>query len=99
MLNDVNRTRNDIFMHDYSVDDNQIPAHTKKHKSNENLMENVAKVQGDLTEVFDGKSMALVPTIKGNFPSQVRSGSDASESSKKFKNENAGLLQQPRVQK
>jgi len=98
MFNDANMNANDMFRYDYSLYDKQIPVHTKKRKSDENLMENVAEVDGDAMEVFERKSLALVPTVKGSFVSQDRIESGASESSKKFKNEKAGLLEQPRVQ-
>lgn len=98
-LNDTYMTANDMSLFDYSVHGQQFPAHTKKRKSDENLMENGAKVDEDAMDMLEAKSLSLVPAVKGCFASQYTSESGASESSKKLKNENAGLLEQPRVQK
>jgi len=62
-------------------------------------LNNIAGQEDDSMAVLAGCSTALVPPFEGNFPLEGRSESGILEYLKKTKNENAGLLKQPRVEK
>ena len=80
----------DTMVDDFSIDDKLIPSNTKKGKSDMSLMKNRPKE----------KSLALVPMNPERLSCQeIKGDSGDFESLKKMKNENAGLLKQPRVQK
>jgi hypothetical protein len=87
-------------VYDFPGDDKKLSGHTKKRKSDESTMNNIARQEETTMEILDGFSMALVPASKEKISAQDwRSESGASEYSKKTKNDNAGLLKQPHVKK
>jgi hypothetical protein len=73
----------------------------KKRKSDESFLKvKLVKEDGNIMGGSENSSLALVPWNSGHSsPQGTKVDDDASESSKKFKNENAGLQLQPRVQK
>jgi len=71
-----------------------------KRKPDERVFQNNLDDNEDNTiEVYEDLPMALMPIMLGDNNSQERLGeSELSDASKKMKKENAGLLEQPRVQ-
>ena len=97
--NDDIRLSKDLILYDGPGDDMKLSTYTKKQKSDDNLLNNIAGQEGDSMAVLAGCSTALVPSFEGNFSLEGRSESGTLEYLKKTKNENAGLLKQPRVKK
>ena len=97
--NDDIRLSKDLILYDGPGDDMKLSTYTKKRKSDDSLLNNIAGQEDDSMAVLAGCSTALVPPFEGNFPLEGRSESGTLEYLKKTKNENAGLLKQPRVEK
>lgn len=92
--------RNQVSKVGLPPDDFQSTIHSKKRKPDERVFQNNLDDNEDNTiEVYEDLPMALMPIMLGDNNSQERLGeSELSDASKKMKKENAGLLEQPRVQ-
>ena len=98
---DASTLPDDTFVDEFMADDNKLPFCSKKRQSDGRLLINSSEDgKGTFKEVGEASLLALVPVIQsGNNARQMMDDDEDNEGGKKMKIENAGLCQQPRVQK